>query len=91
MRQYVYSRLISRRLKRLDKQACIAFCKKRDQICSAPSLDHYKNLSHDLSRYKRVHVNESYVILFYESDDIVYFVDYAHHDEIYRKRSRKRR
>jgi DNA-damage-inducible protein D len=38
----------------------------------------YKNLSHDLKRYKRVHVNRSFVIIFEGGDDEVTFIDYAH-------------
>jgi mRNA-degrading endonuclease RelE of RelBE toxin-antitoxin system len=57
--------------------------KKRDEIINSNNLDHYKNLKQDLKKYIRVHVNDSYVILFFGDDYIVYFVDYAHHDEIY--------
>ena len=48
-----------------------------------------KNKTGGISLYKRVHVNNSYIILFFGQDNIVYFVDYAHHDIVY-KHSKKR-
>ncbi len=62
--------------------------KKIDDILLSQELDHYKNLRYDLKKYKRVHVNDSYVILFFGNDNIVYFVDYNHHDNMY-KHSKK--
>jgi len=61
---------------------------KIDEILNSTDLNHYKNLTRDLKKYKRVHVNNSYVILFFGDDDTVYFVDYAHHDIIYKHSKR---
>ena len=52
--------------------------KKILEILENKDLSNYKNLRYDLKKYKRVHVNTSYVILFY--DDLakkVFFVDYG--------------
>ncbi|MBR5503741.1 MAG: addiction module toxin RelE [Methanobrevibacter sp.] len=47
--------------------------------------NHYKNLRKPLQRYKRVHVNNSFVIIF--TVDIhhkyVIFNYYRHHDDVY--------
>jgi YafQ family addiction module toxin component len=53
------------------------------------SPNHYKNLRSPLQRYKRVHVNDSYVLIFMvnKSKKSVKFVDYDHHDNIYKKKS----
>ena len=57
---------------------------KIDEIIRIKDLDFYKNLKYDLKKYKRVHINNSYVILFFGNDDIVYFVDYITHDRAYK-------
>lgn len=50
--------------------------------------NHYKNLHYPLQKFKRVHVNRCYVILFRvnEKTKEVFFENYAHHDEIYLKK-----
>ena len=57
---------------------------KIDEILECENLNHYKNLTKDLKKYKRVHVNNYYVILFFGDDGTVYFVDYEHHNTIYK-------
>lgn len=46
--------------------------------------NHYKNLHFPLQKYKRVHVNGSYVMLFIvdEANKTVIFHNYTHHDNI---------
>jgi YafQ family addiction module toxin component len=71
-----------------DSELSVIIKKKIDQIlnCDPELINHYKNLRSDLSNYKRVHVNKSFVILF--SVDIVnnsiYFVKFDYHDNIYK-------
>ena len=88
MRRRKYSHLFRKQLRKLKGKELQNVLKKRDEILNSENLDHYKNLAHGLKNYKRVHVNDSYVILFFGDDGTVYFVDYAHHDEIY-KHSKK--
>ena len=58
---------------------------KINEILLISNIDHYKNLKYNLSKFKRVHVNTSYVIIFYDKlNDRIFFEDYAHHDEIYK-------
>jgi len=64
------------------------FSKKIDGILECEEIDHYKNLQYNLKKFKRVHVNDSYVILFFGDDGYIYFVDYEHHNNIY-KHSKK--
>ncbi|MGE0793228.1 MAG: addiction module toxin RelE [Candidatus Woesearchaeota archaeon] len=82
------SNLFKKKIERLTGQELVNLLNKIDEILESSNLDHYKNLKHDLKKYKRVHVNDSYIILFFGKDEVVYFVDYAHHDEIY-KHSKK--
>lgn len=49
------------------------------------SPNHYKNLRKPLQKYKRVHVNDSFVMVFRVnvSEKTVTFYHYKHHDVIY--------
>lgn len=49
--------------------------------------NHYKNLKKPMHKYKRAHVNNSFVLLFrvdIEKETVIFF-DYSHHDTIYKK------
>ena len=76
--------------KQLDKLSCkdkilaIAVRKKIAQIISLDeiAIQHFKNLRHDLSDYKRVHVG-SFVLMFKIENNIIIFDKFRHHDEAY--------
>lgn len=85
MRKAKYSHLFRKQLKKIKGQELRNILNKRDEILNCENLTHYKNLTHDLKKYRRVHVNPSYVILFFGDDGTVYFIDYEHHDVIYRR------
>ncbi|MFW6014520.1 MAG: addiction module toxin RelE [Nanoarchaeota archaeon] len=89
MRGYKHSILFAKKLRKLKGQELINVMKKIDEILTCENIDHYKNLKYDLKKYKRVHVNDSYVILFF-GEGIVYFVDYEHHDKVYKKKQIKK-
>ena len=84
MRKSQYSHLFRNQLKKIKGKELQNILNKRDEILNSDNLDHYKNLSNKLKKYKRVHVNKSYVILFFGDDGTVYFVDYEHHDIVYK-------
>lgn len=86
MRKRKYSHLFKKALSKLNGKELQNLLNKRDEIMNCEDLDHYKNLRYDLKKYKRVHVNDSYVILFFGDDGTVYFIDYEHHDKIYKKK-----
>ncbi len=60
--------------------------KKVDEILYVP--EHYKPLRHDLHGYRRVHIMGPFVLVFKvdEATQTVSFVDFDHHDKIYKKR-----
>jgi mRNA interferase RelE/StbE len=74
-----------RKLKKKDRVQFEAVRKKMDQILENPDV--YKPLGNILKGRFRVHIG-SFVLLFviHEEEKIVEFVDYDHHDKIYRKR-----
>jgi len=82
-RKYKDSPLFKKKLNKLKSKELFNVMNKIEEILIINDLAHYKNLKYDLKRYKRVHVNDSYIILFFGDDGRVNFVDYEHHDKIY--------
>ena len=75
------------KLKRKDFAFFRALQNKITQIanCDEVSIQHFKNLRHDLSHLKRVQLG-SFVLVFQVKNNIVIFEDFDHHDRIYKKR-----
>jgi mRNA-degrading endonuclease RelE of RelBE toxin-antitoxin system len=84
MREYKTSSLFEKNIKRLKGKELGNLLSKIDEIISSTKLDHYKNLKHELKKFKRIHVNNSYIILFFDENQIIHFVDYEHHDKVYK-------
>ena len=51
------------------------------------TIEHYKNLRHDQSNRKRVHIDKSFVLTFKfdRKNMVIEFLDFDHHDNIYEK------
>ncbi len=80
-------KFIIKKLARKDKKKVEIINKKIKEIinCDQDAIDHYKNLRHDLSELKRVHVDKSFVLTFKvdRARNFILFVDFDHHDNIY--------
>lgn len=78
---------ILRKLHKKDKVAYEAIMKKIEEIVESPTIDHYKNLRYDLKEMKRVHVATHFVLIFSydKSKDFITFLDFEHHDMVYRR------
>ena len=80
---------IVEKLKRKDRQRIEILYKKIKQIINSDeiTIEHFKNLRHDLSDRKRVHIDKSFVLTFKfdKSRKFVLFLDFDHHDNIYKK------
>lgn len=76
-------------LKVKDPKAYESVKKKIEQIAKNLELnpDHCKNLRAPLQKYKRVHVNKSFVLVFQVDVKNKYMIvyDYDHHKRIYKK------
>ena len=75
--------------KKDPKKAAIIYKKVQEIIISdEESIQRYKNLRHDMSDRKRVHIDRSFVLTFRvdRAKKFVLFIDVDHHDNIYRKR-----
>jgi len=78
-----------KKLEKKDRIRALTTNKKIKEVISNDhkSIDRYKNLRHELSDYKRVHIDKSFVLLFkvYKEKNMVYFWKLRHHDEVYKK------
>lgn len=46
---------------------------------------HFKPLMHDLKGKRRVHMLKSFVLIYKVEGDIIYIIDFDHHDLAYRR------
>jgi YafQ family addiction module toxin component len=81
---------IIEKLRKKDPKKVEIINKKVLQIINSDemAIERYKNLRHDLSDRKRVHIDKSFVLTFrYEKDQkFILFLDFDHHDAIYQKK-----
>lgn len=75
------------KLAKKSPKTAIIINKKIKQIINNDNetVDHYKNLRHDLSDQKRVHIDQHFVLTFKvdKEKNFILFVDFDHHDKIY--------
>ncbi len=80
-------KLIIDKLVKKDKKTAEIIYKKIKEIVNndAETIQRYKNLRHDLSDSKRVHINKSFVLTFKVDieNNFILFWDFDHHDNIY--------
>lgn len=78
---------ILKKLFKKDKVRYEATMKKIQEVIRSESLQHYKNLSYDLSDFKRVHIDSHFVLIFKvnEKDKLIRFEDLQHHDTAYER------
>ena len=79
---------ILEKLKRRNFALFRALQKKINQIAEMDviSINHFKNLRHDLSYLKRVQIG-SFVLVFRVKDNTIIFEDFDHHDRIYKNKN----
>jgi len=80
-------KVIIKKLAKKDKKKVEIINKKIKEIinCDSTSINHYKNLRYDLKEFKRVHIDNSFVLTFKVdlTNNLILFVDFDHHDKIY--------
>jgi len=91
MFDYDFSEKLKFKIKKLvkkDNKKTDILYKKIKQIISSDSetINHYKNLRNELKQYKRVHIDNSFVLTFKVDirNNFILFVDLDHHDRIYK-------
>ena len=90
--QHDFSETLKEKMKKLfkkDRRRYWILLKKIEEIISSDefAIERYKNLRHDLSDQKRVHVDKSFVLTFNYDKGLkrIMFLDFDHHDRIYRR------
>lgn len=86
MHKYEVSSSLLKILKKLKNKDSFSYnniLKKFDEIIRSSDLNHYKNLKKPLEKYKRVHINTHFVLIFRVEKSKIIFEDYNHHDKIY--------
>lgn len=88
-RQYKTSKNFDRILVKLakkDKQLYENLLNKMKEILLSLDVEHYKNLRYDLKDKKRVHIGHFVLVFKYDKqNDMIFFDDFDHHDNIYKK------
>jgi len=89
MRKFELEQKLHQALKKLarkDKKRYEVTWKKISEIINSQNIDHYKNLKFPLNNFKRVHIDNSFVLIFKhdKTSDKVIFYDLDHHDKIYK-------
>jgi len=83
-------KLVIRKLVKKDRKRVEIINKKIKEVVNnnKDSIQYYKNLKHDLSNFKRVYIDRSFVLVFKIDifNNFVLFVDFDHHDRIYKKK-----
>ncbi len=77
---------IRKLLKKDRKKVEIINKKIKDIIaCDFTTIEHYKNLKHELKDYKRVHIDTHFVLTFHvdKQKNFIIFADFDHHDDAY--------
>ncbi len=78
---------ILQKLFKKDKTLYEQVIKKIDEIINSYDIEHYKNLRHDLKEFKRVQTGHFVLVFrFIKNENKIIFIDFDHHDKIYKKR-----
>lgn len=87
---YSFSEKLEKKLQKLKKKMpdrLIKLRKKIEQILNLNEieLNHFKNLRAPLQKYKRVHIDKHFVLIFEinKNNKKIIFIDFDHHDKIY--------
>jgi YafQ family addiction module toxin component len=73
---------ILKKLLKKDRKRYEIVLNKIDEIINSDA-ERYKNLSHDMKDFKRVHIDSHFVLVFKVEGNFIKFEDLKHHDHIY--------
>mgnify|MGYP001558611085 CR=1 FL=1 len=74
------------KLLKKDKTLYEQVMKKIEEVINSLDIEHYKNLRYDMKDMKRVHVRHFVLVFnFDKTNNLILFVDFDHHDNIYKK------
>jgi len=73
-------------LSKRNKSTYEQVLKKIEEVINSPAVEHYKNLRYDMKDKKRVQIGHFVLVFsFIEEENKIKFLDFDHHDNIYKK------
>ncbi len=74
------------KIKKKDRSAYEQILRKIEEIITCTDVNHYKNMRAPLDDYKRVHIKDSFVLLFkyIKNEEKIIFCVFDHHDKVYK-------
>lgn len=88
MRSYEIKDILKKKLRKISNKNQGMYgqiLEKIEEITNSADIEHYKNLRYDLKDRKRVHIGHFVLVFKYtKSEDKIEFLDFDHHDNIYR-------
>ena len=88
-REYKTSKELDRilaKLQKKDKKLYENLLNKINEVLSSPDIEHYKNLRYNMKEFKRAHIGHFVLVFkFDKMNNILFFSDFDHHDNIYKK------
>ncbi len=88
---YIYEILPSlqktlNKLSKKDKQLYEQILKKIEEVLCCSDIEHYKNLRYSMKDKKCVHIGHFVLVFkFAKEENKIIFMDFDHHDKIYRR------
>ncbi len=80
-----YLQNILNKLSKKNRQLYEQILKKIEEIINSGNVEHYKNLRHNMKDSKSVHIGHFVLVFgFDKSNNLISFLDFDHHDNIYR-------
>ena len=81
-----YLQQILNKLSKKDKVLYERVLNKIEEIINSENIEHYKNLRYNMSDRKSIHVGHFVLVFkFIKEENKIKFVDFDHHDNIYKK------
>ena len=79
-------KIILKKLAKKDSKKYNITLKKIQEIAGCEDINHYKNLKKPMNEFKRVHIDNSFVLIFEYNiiSDTIVFCNLKHHDKIYK-------
>ncbi len=76
---------ILKKLHKKNKKLYKQLLKKIEEVANCYTVEHYKNLRHNMKESKRVHVGHFVLIFSYnKTNNFISFEYFDHHDKIYK-------
>lgn len=77
---------ILNKLSKKNKAAYEQVLKKIEEVINSYDVEHYKNLKYNMKDKKRVHIGNFVLIFkFVKEENKIIFLDFDHHDRIYKR------